>query len=415
MTDRPYQQRAAAWLADRSKGILAADPGLGKTRIALLAAQYRGVRRLAVVCPAAVRTHWRREHEAVNPTFELVTESYARIVVNLEARRNVLAADALVLDELHFLRTISSGRTERLYETKRGIAHRFGTVWGLSGTPMPRNPLDLYPYLRAQWPNLLESFGITSLGVYRDRFTVWRATPYGIKVTGVLNLPELRRLLEPVLYRIRTEDAAPDLPELRFDVATVVLPQFDLGAIAAIVPYTFTGYGDPLPAVARLWHRVGEAKAAASVELVREYLDAGEPDGRPPKVVVFAHHRSVIDTLRRHLEPQFPVEVIDGSVPPADRDTIVARMQRPDGPQVLVAQTVAAGTGMDGLQHVTHRAFLVEPEWESHLNVQAAHRLARIGQTRPVQVTMVAAADTIDEAVTRQYWREANMREEVVG
>src|SRR5947209_4387060 len=58
-----YQDTGAEFLANRRIGFLCDDPGLGKSRQAVLAADRIGARKLTVVCPAIARENWRRELE----------------------------------------------------------------------------------------------------------------------------------------------------------------------------------------------------------------------------------------------------------------------------------------------------------------------------------------------------------------
>src|SRR2546430_656798 len=98
----PYQNAGARWLADHTRGYLGDEPGLGKTRTALQAAKLVGAQRVAVLCPAVVRPHWRREADVVGIATPLV-ESYQKYVTTSMVRDvfRCMKADVLILDEAH--------------------------------------------------------------------------------------------------------------------------------------------------------------------------------------------------------------------------------------------------------------------------------------------------------------------------
>src|SRR5207302_4750382 len=77
----PYQNAGARWLSDHTRGYLADEPGLGKTRTALQAAKLIGAKSVAVLCPAVVRPHWRREADVVGIATPYV-ESYQKYVTS---------------------------------------------------------------------------------------------------------------------------------------------------------------------------------------------------------------------------------------------------------------------------------------------------------------------------------------------
>src|SRR5205085_12011657 len=62
---RPYQIEGADFLADTSTkaGLLGDEPGLGKTRQAIAAADTVGARRVLVLCYAIAKSHWQREFQ----------------------------------------------------------------------------------------------------------------------------------------------------------------------------------------------------------------------------------------------------------------------------------------------------------------------------------------------------------------
>ena len=80
-----------------------------------------------------------------------------------------------------------------------------------------------------------------------------------------------------------------------------------------------------------------------------------------------------------------------------DRGDVVARFQADDGPPVMLVSLKAGGTGLN-LTAADH-VFLCDPWWNPAVEEQAADRAHRIGQTRPVFVYRLVAADTVEERI----------------
>src|SRR3990167_8392102 len=63
---KPFQHTGAAFLASRTRALLADEPGVGKTSQFITAANLVGARRVGVVAPGIGLTHWRREFDKWN-------------------------------------------------------------------------------------------------------------------------------------------------------------------------------------------------------------------------------------------------------------------------------------------------------------------------------------------------------------
>jgi Helicase conserved C-terminal domain len=80
-----------------------------------------------------------------------------------------------------------------------------------------------------------------------------------------------------------------------------------------------------------------------------------------------------------------------------DRSDVLARWQHPAGPPVFLISTKAGGLGLD-LTEADH-VFHLDPWWNPAAEDQATDRAHRIGQTRPVMVYKLVAADTVEEKI----------------
>ena len=92
---------------------------------------------------------------------------------------------------------------------------------------------------------------------------------------------------------------------------------------------------------------------------------------------------------------ELPFVRLDGST--RDRGEVVTRFQADDGPPVMLVSLKAGGSGLN-LTAADH-VFLCDPWWNPAVEAQAADRTHRIGQTRPVFVYRLVAADTVEERI----------------
>lgn len=91
-------------------------------------------------------------------------------------------------------------------------------------------------------------------------------------------------------------------------------------------------------------------------------------------------------------------EPINGSVSPAKRQKIIDGFDKAPAGQVLVAQIVAGGTGLN-IQSASV-VIICEPQLKPSIESQAISRAYRMGQARNVLVYRLLASNTVDERVT---------------
>ena len=112
------------------------------------------------------------------------------------------------------------------------------------------------------------------------------------------------------------------------------------------------------------------------------------------KVLVFSYFLKVLDMVDSALG-ELSVGILNGSVPPANRQLLVDRFSARDEPGVLVSQVVAGGHGLN--IQAASVVILTEPQWKPSTEEQAIARCYRMGQVRPVEVHRLLAEDCVDE------------------
>ena len=416
----PYQEEGAAFLAGRCRAGLFDEPGIGKTAQAIRAMDLVGARRVIVVCPAAVREVWVGEIRKFSRNRRRVIKgrTISDLGLWLKDKADVLLLsyemlarwqkhlqgdlfDVLLTDEGHYAKNPAAARTRALYGTQcdgaSGVGRWAAHVWNLSGTPIPNDPVDIWPWMRFVGATTLTLTAFTnryfksSMGAFSAR-----QTPRDDMVG------ELRHLIRQHSLRRTKEEAGLQIPPIWLTTQTVdgdtaeirdLLRQWP-GLEGAILEAIEQGGLSFIEAqhIATLRRLVGEAKAPAFVKLMEEELDNGLE-----KVVIMGVHKRALSLVAEGLA-RFGVVMIDGSVPEAMRVKAVEAFQNDPATRVFVGNVRAAGTGLT----LTAAADIVmlESSWSPADNAQALMRVHRVGQEKQVRARFISLANSIDDVVT---------------
>ena len=417
----PYQEKGAAFLASKDRAGLFDSMGVGKSAQAVRALDLVGARRILIICPAAVREVWKNEFKKFARTNRRVLKGISIDDLNLwlRGRCDVLLLsyemaakwaprlqgdiiDAIVLDESHYAKSSTAQRTRALLGTncdgKQGLARWATHVWFLTGTPMPNDPTDIWPFLRFAQATPL------SLRLFTDRYFKSRTGTYSSSQTPrPEKIPELKQAIAVVSLRRTKEQAGLELPPIWITTQTVDGDTAEIRALLreypdmedAVMEAVEKGGLSFLDAqhIATLRRLVGEAKAPAFAEMLLEELHGGLE-----KVVVFGIHRRALDSLSRTFKARGISYVrVDGSTPDVDRTNAVAKFQNGDA-QLFLGNIRAAGTGLT--LTAASNVVMLESDWTPAGNAQAIMRCHRIGQKETVHVRFISLANSIDDLVT---------------
>jgi SWI/SNF-related matrix-associated actin-dependent regulator 1 of chromatin subfamily A len=308
--------------------------------------------------------------------------------------------DVLILDEGHYLKTPESQRTQAIFNNSTGIARRAYYKWILTGTPILNRPRELFPVLKCLAPGFADytfpSFAQRYCGAYFDGRR--------INTKGASRLDELSGKLEGFMLRRTSDQVGLELPPI---VSSLVPLELDAQSLSVIeraeeeisnreafistVMEDFSALGDQ----ASLLHAVGFAKAVPAAHFVRELLKTQN------KVVVFAHHRDVVDIIAQKLLGSGIQSVkFQGGMSDAQKASAIRLFKEDPGIQVIIGNIKAMGTGVDGLQEIAHSCVFAEITWVPDEIGQAIRRLRRMGQARDrVNAYILYAPGTLEEAV----------------
>jgi SNF2 family DNA or RNA helicase len=107
-----------------------------------------------------------------------------------------------------------------------------------------------------------------------------------------------------------------------------------------------------------------------------------------------------------------PVWLINGEIPPQERQVIVDKFSGIIGSAVLIINPRAGGSGLNitAANHV----IIYNPEWNPALEMQCIARAHRRGQVRPVTIHYLYYANTVEEAIVETSRRKRQLADTAI-
>ena len=385
-TLRQYQTFGGKFALTQGRVIIGDEMGLGKTLQAISAIAHRtstGANRFLVVCPASVITNWMREVDARSelPIIKIHGDDHKASLQRWveasgigittydtlksfdisEQQIAALGVDTVIVDEAHYIKNISTGRTRTIAKW----LDRSPNVIFLTGTPLENRVEEFISLAKLLDSKMGNELSRVALAAGPESF---------------------RRTVAPIYLRRNTEEVLKELPELieviEYCTWEGVDKQKYIDAVAsgnfmAMRRAAFSAQPNMQP-----------SKLERLLELVEESFESGQ------KVIVFSYFRSIIEQVMQALGER-AIGPITGSVSSTQRQNIVDQFQNSPNPLVLVGQIQAAGTGLN--IQAASVVILCEPQIKPSLEVQAIARAHRMGQVRKVQVHRLILPESVDE------------------
>ena len=438
-----HQREAVAFVRDlfaRSKrgAMIAAAMGTGKSAMTVYLCAEEGFQLILIVCPLRVVQVWKPQFatHAATP-FQVIPldDSFAGVrAKHAEAARQIKLAkargvpavvvinydsvwrppfaewalkqkwDLVVGDELHRAKAVTGKASRFLGRLGRVARHKLG----LSGTPMPHSPLDVYGYFRFIDPSV---FG-WSFNKFRQHYAVMGGFQ-NHQVVAYTNLDELNRKFYSVtfacgkdvldlppevhvtytcqlgtearkVYRSLERDLMAEVQNGEVTAANALVKLLRLQQITG--GYVRTDSGEV--------HQIDSAK----MNLLRDVLEDISPE--EPVVVFCRFHRDLEavnrvadETGRRSLELSGRVDEL--------------KAWQAGEAAVLAVQIDSGGVGVD----LTRARYSIYYSLGFSLGSyeQSLARIHRPGQTRPVEYIHLLAENTVDEKVMSALGRRADV------
>ena len=330
----------------------------------------------------------------------------------------------MVVDESTTIKNPKAKRTKNILDLSKLSKYRRI----LTGSPVTRNPLDLFSQCEFLDPYLLN---FASYYAFRNRYAEMRQVNIAGRminlVSGFKNLDELSEKLKPFSYRVLKEDCL-DLPPKIYMKRTIPLTkeqekiyeQMRKEALATLNGKTVTTM-NALTQLMRL-HQITCGHFAADdgtiqevknnrLDELMEVLD--EVEG---KVIIWAHYQYDIKRIIKEIKKVYgPGSVVDyyGLTPQDQRQKNRERFQKPNGTRFLVGTPQTGGYGITLTQ--AHTVIYYSNGYDLEKRLQSEDRAHRIGQKKAVTYVDLIAEDTVDNKIVKALRKKVNIASEVMG
>lgn len=403
-----HQQTTAEFLTLNSRAFVLNQIGTGKTLSVLWALDYligAGViRKVLIVSPlSTLERVWGDEVFRNFPNLNAVV-----LYGTAEKRRKLLALDAdiyivnhdgvkvlhkelaertdidvVVVDELAEYRNASTDRWKVLNAVTKDRAW----VWGLTGSPMPKAPTDVWSQCRLLAPDRVPKY----FGRFRDmvmrQVTTYKWEPrpefkrivFDAMQPAIIFTREECLDLPPCTFSTRTVQLSPEQNAAYRDMLTKLRSEFEGGQISAV--------NDAVKAMKLVQIACGVAYDAQGNDVVfpsesrvnaaKEIVEQAEG-----KVILYVPLTGGLELIAKELRDDgHRVGVVHGQTPKSERDHVFAEFQNPEGEyDVLVAHPQCMSHGLT----LTSASVIIWyiPTNNFAVYEQACGRIVRQGQKR---------------------------------
>ncbi|WP_256096795.1 DEAD/DEAH box helicase [Pseudoalteromonas luteoviolacea] len=447
-TLRDYQQAGYDWatrLAHWGAGAcLADDMGLGKTlqSLAVLLARASNGASL-IIAPTSVCFNWQQEASKFAPTLRLHTLAHIKagkhrenLLTKLGPHDVLVVSYGLLVQDLEILKSITwqSIIADEAQAIKNPLSKRAQAACALkgkfkmitTGTPIENNLTELWSLFRFVNPGLLGN-----LKRFTERFIQPIENKEGKPIAARYAQQNLKTLLQPFILRRMKHQVLTELPprteinvniELSDEEKTLyeALRQNAIANIAEANEQEDAG-SQHLTMLAELTklrqaccnpNLVAPELSLSSTKLEKlsELLNELRKNGH--KALIFSQFVGHLQLLKQHLdEMRISYQYLDGATPAKQRQHSVNAFAKGEG-EVFLISLKAGGSGLNltAADYVIH----MDPWWNPAVEAQASDRAHRIGQSRPVTIYRMIAANTIEEKILAMHSQKRDLAQQVL-
>jgi SNF2 family DNA or RNA helicase len=298
----------------------------------------------------------------------------------------------------------------------------------MTGSPVTKNPLDLYTQCLFLDPFLLD---FQSYYAFRNRYAIMKSMNVRGRTIQIVhkfqNLSELSDTLKPFSYRVLKEDCL-DLPPKNFTKRHIVLTsdqrkiyeQMKKEAIATLngkVTSTMT----VLTQLMRL-HQItcghftaddGSTQLIPNNRITELMNVLEETEG---KAIIWANYQRDVTQIIKAISDEYgPGSVVDyyGLTPQEERQENIKRFQNGDDCRFIVGTTQTGGYGITLTKANT--VIYYSNGYDLEKRLQSEDRAHRIGQNKKVTYVDLICEDTVDEKIVKALRDKINIASEVLG
>jgi SNF2 family DNA or RNA helicase len=404
-----YQKDAALYLAQTPYpgALLALSPGLGKTAVAIVAAEMVDAWNVLTICPKVLIPVWRQERARwASLPWNDPTQDHLRIwqVTNWEyALRHPdefdVPWDCIILDESVLVKNRQTAR----FKLAKKLRKRTARMWLLSGSPITRFVDDLWTQLHLCFPD-----AFTSYWRFVDAWCYIFDNPWGGKdITGSRNY-NFPQEFKDLQFTKNQAEVLPDLPDfieqnIPIELTGEQKKLYDRALNEFLVD--LDGEELPIPTrvaqLTRLQQLVshpancdGAYKGnVGKLDALLELLDTNAID--LPLLVWTFHRTTGLEVTRALTHQGLRAGYVIGGMDDAPA-TILQQFKDGD----LDALVLSLGVGKYGLTLTNAKTVVYyDKTWDADSWVQSLSRVRRIGLDHVFHIINLHASHTTDDLV----------------
>ena len=377
---------------------------------------------------------FKKQQEKLETLYEIETALHI-LIMNVEAFSTTKGVDfakkflschdtLMAIDESTTIKTPSAKRTKNILALAEEAKYRRI----MTGSPVTKNPLDLYSqcYFLSPW-----SLDFSSYYAFRNRYAEMKTLHmHGRQiqvVNGFKNLGELSDKIKDFSYRVLKEDCL-DLPDKIFIKRQISLSkeqrklydQMKKQALAILNGKQSTTV-NALTQLMRLHqitcgHFTDDNGGTQPIEnnRISELMDVLEDvEG---KAIIWAHYQYDINQIIKAVVAKYgPGSVVDyyGLTPKDERQDNIKRIQDDPKCRFFVGTPSTGGYGIT--LTAANTVIYYSNGYDLEKRLQSEDRAHRIGQKKPVTYVDINAQDTVDEKIVKALRKKINIASEVLG
>ena len=330
----------------------------------------------------------------------------------------------MAIDESTTIKNPKAKRTKNIIKLSELAKYRRK----MTGSPVTRNPLDLYSQCQFLSPWLLD---FQSYYAFRTRYAIMKTANISGRqiqlVAGFQRLAELSEKLKPFSYRVLKADCL-DLPDKIYMKRQIKLSpdqnklyeQMRKEALATLNGKRVTTV-NALTQLMRLHqitcgHFTSDDGTTQPIKNNRidELMDVLEEiEG---KAIIWAHYQYDINTIIKEVEKVHgPGSIVDyyGLTPQDERQENIKKFQNDDKCRFIVGTPQTGGYGIT--LTAANTVIYYSNGYDLEKRLQSEDRAHRIGQQKSVTYVDILADETVDEKIVKSLRKKINIASEVLG
>ena len=364
-----------------------------------------------------------------------IGEELQILIMNVEALSTVkgvnfaskflLSHNALmVVDESTTIKNPKAKRTKNILKLSKGAKYRRV----LTGSPVTKNPLDLYSQCEFLDPYLLD---FHSYYAFRNRYAEMRTAHFSGRSVQIVSkfrhLDELSESLKPFSYRVLKEDCL-DLPDKIYMKRIITLTkkqeevyeQMKREALAFLNGKKTTTV-NALTQLMRLQqitcgHFVADDGTTQEIDSNRldELMDVlEEVEG---KALIWCHWQKDVQIIKEAILKEYgPGSVVDyyGLTPQDQRQKNKDAFQNDSKVRFFVGTPQTGGYGLT--LTAANTVIYYSNGYDLEKRIQSEDRAHRIGQKKSVTYVDILAEETVDSKIVKSLRKKINIASKVMG